>query len=247
MPINRPGDVGELTVAIPGSTGNYTRIPLVTAVDFPESTAETTEETTLDGETTTSVSLPGAGDCSATIQLAEGFEYWEILKRAHRTGGVLSFRFQQQKGGAQLAQPQPGDTERSKTLAIASNGTMTGAGGLAFGSPGEEQEPFVPGNAVVIGNVCYIIEAVLSGTTARVSRYGAVTSNVATADTTALATVSATAPASYTIVKYAVRKSFSGTVTGLGGGSSSVGSVRTVPLTVTLSARPSDALLLATS
>ena len=239
MAVSRPGDTGKLEVIRPG-TAVWIDIPLVTAVDLPEVSAEVADEPSMDGRSQSSTSLPTAGPATSVIQVNEALEYWEILRQAHQAGTTLTFRFTAQSRGADV---RVDNAVQGDTIAIAAAGVLTGAGALAgaFGEDLAEVDPWLPGNVVVAAQVAYALEQVLTASTIRVSRYGAVAAQVATADDVALANVAATP--NWELVRQAVTKRFAGPVTGLGGGTGAQGAARTVPLTVTMNGFPTEGLI----
>ena len=103
----------------------------------------------------------------------------------------------------------------ANTLAIAANGTLTGAGAIDFGSQDEPQSPWNQGLGIIIGSVLYVIEDITGAKLGAVSRLGAITSGFAEEDDVALASVSATQ--SWELVQMGVEESYQGRVSLAGG------------------------------
>ena len=127
----------------------------------------------------------------------------------------------------------------ANTLAIAANGTLTGAGAIDFGSQDEPESPWNQGLGIIIGSVLYVIEDITGAKLGAVSRLGAITSGFAEEDDVALASVSATQ--SWELVQMGVEESYQGRVS-LAGGKEYAGTTVSTSVNVILSSFPSEKL-----
>lgn len=220
-----PDGAGTLTVE--DSTGAKHIVRIITRVAYAPAEAPVDTRRSLDQGERTSVGDPGDGSITFDYEPHPGLRSNRIMQANYIAKTTTSF--EHLRGTAAVLRD---NSTTADTIAIATSGVATGAGGINFGTDAAPRAPWNQGLGLVISNVLYTIEEILSSTTIRVSRYGSISSNRAIPDDTALAAVSATH--SWDLVQTGVSNTYSGRISLAGGeessGAGEVSSTATVQL-----------------
>lgn len=232
-----PGSRGPLEVLI-GS--DWRRLPKIRNVGFSATAATESSIEYVDQPTETRSGSSGPGNVTYDLTRAPAMEAYRTCYDGFKVGSLLTFR---DYGGVPVEYKNP-STATSDTIAVVgATGLLTLAGTLTPGTADAPASPFIPGRVLVLGAKAFTLEEV-TASGVRVSRLGAVSGEVATPDSVALADETATA--TWSIVQYGTRREFTGRVTEMGAytrGSNNEGQVDR--MTVNVQVFPDDVLIVA--